>query len=97
MSPWSVYYQQFASELSGKMENITRSFPMLFTRSLSEMLKVHQDFDFIPNKLKKIIASTPILRSHIDQFFVSPSIKVSQLKQIHFEGSDHWGFIAELE
>lgn len=70
---------------------------MLFTRSLSEMLKVHKDFDFIPNWIQKIIANTPILRSHIDQFFVSPTVQVSHLKQIHFEGSDHWGFVADLE
>lgn len=92
-----MYYEHFASGLSGKLENMTRSFPMLFTRSLSEMLTVHQDFDIIPKGLQKVIKNMPLLRSHIDQFFVSPSVKVSQLKQIHFNGSDHWGFLAELE
>ncbi len=97
VSPRSVYYQQFASGLSGKMENLTRSFSLLFTWSLSEMLAVHQDFDFLPDWLQKSFAKLPFLRSHIDHLFVSPSVKVHALRRIHFEGSDHWGFLFEAE
>lgn len=79
------------------MENLTRSFPLLFTWSLSEMLAVHQDFDFLPDWLQKSFAKLPFLRSHIDHLFVSPSVKVHALRRIHFEGSDHWGFLFEAE
>lgn len=42
VSPWSVYYQDFAQQLSGSMENATRAFPVYFSRNLAKLLRISE-------------------------------------------------------
>lgn len=97
VSPRSIYYKTFAKDLNGELKNATRGFPLLFTWSLSEMLKVHQDFNFLPQRMRTTVSKLPILWSHIDQLFISPSIKIQNLKSIQIPGSDHRGFVFDVE
>lgn len=97
MSPRSAYYKDFAQSLSGTLNNATRSFPLLFTRSLSEMLQVHHDFEFLPLWVRKTAGALPILWSHIDQLFISPNVKIQNLKSIQIPWSDHRGFVFDIE
>jgi hypothetical protein len=64
---------------------------------LSEMLRIHKDFSFLPNWFRNNIWYFPILWSHIDQAFVSKSLQVSNFKKIHFMGSDHDWMVFEIE
>lgn len=97
LSPWSHYYKTFVNDFQWKFRNITRSVPMLFTRNLSEMLKIHKDFTFLPTRFRKYIWYFPILWSHIDQAFVTNSLKVKNFKKIHIDWSDHDWFVFEIE
>ena len=97
ISPWSNYYKDFARSLSGELQNSTRNFPFLFTWSLSEMLKVHHDFEFLPLWLRIGAGKFPLLRSHIDHLFISPNVKIQNLKSIQIPGSDHRGFVFDIE
>lgn len=47
VSPWSIFYKRFSITFP-MLENITRSQSIFFSWSLSEMLKIHNDFDFLP-------------------------------------------------
>lgn len=96
ISPWSAYYHDFTKGLSGNLENATQYFPLLFTWSLGNMLKIHQDFEFLPTWLKQSLAYLP-LWSHIDHLFISPQVKLKYLKRIQFPGSDHSGFVFDIE
>ena len=87
ISPWSKYYEDFADQLSGKMENATRAFPYYFSWNLAKLLKISRTLEGVPE----------ILFSHIDQLFVSKATKVKSITPLQFSGSDHKGFIFELE
>ena len=97
VSPWSSNYKTFDSSISGRLKNITRIPPMFFSWNLAEMLKVHKDFDFLPQRFKKNVGYFPILRSHIDQAFISPSVKIANFKKIHIDWSDHDGIVFDIE
>ena len=97
ISPWSNYYKDFARSLSGELQNSTRNFPFLFTWSLSEMLNVHHDFEFLPLWLRTVTGKLPLLRSHIDHLFISPNVNIQNLKSIQIPGSDHRGFVFDIE
>ena len=47
ISPWSVFYKRFEKSFP-LLVNITRSQPIFFSWNLAEMLKIHKDFDFLP-------------------------------------------------
>jgi hypothetical protein len=64
---------------------------------LAEMLKIHKDFDFLPEWFRNNVWYFPILWSHIDQAFVSKSLQVSNFKKIHIDGSDHDWMVFEIE
>ena len=96
-SPRSAYYADFAGSFSGTLENITKTFPILFTRNLWEMLNVHKDFSFLPLWIRKAWGYFPFFQSHIDHVFLSPNLKFKNLKKIQIPGSDHSGFIFEIE
>ena len=96
-SPRSAYYADFAESFSGTLENITKTFPILFTRNLWEMLNVHKDFSFLPLWIRKAWGYFPFFQSHIDHVFLSPNLKFKNLKKIQIPGSDHSGFIFEIE
>lgn len=96
VSPWSVFYKRFAQSFP-LFDNITRSQPVFFSWNLAEMLKIHKDFDFFPDWFRNNVWYFPILWSHIDQAFVSNSLKVSNFKKTHIEGSDHDGMVFEIE
>lgn len=87
MSPWSFYYQQFAHTLEGKMNNITRTFPILFTWNLSKLLEISGTVSGLP----------PLLRSHIDQVFLSPQVTLGSIKPFQIFGSDHRGFLLSIK
>lgn len=69
------------------MDNATRSFPYYFSWNLSKLLKISGTLEGVPE----------ILFSHIDQLFVSKATKVKSITPLQFSGSDHKGFIFELE
>jgi hypothetical protein len=54
ISPWSVYYEKF-SKAFPSFENITRSQKLFFSWNLAEMLKIHKDFDFLPEWFRKYV------------------------------------------
>lgn len=87
ISPRSLYYEQFAKKLEGKLENATRSFPMYFSRDLAKLLEISGTIKGVPS----------LLWSHIDQLFISPSVKMNALKAIQVLGSDHRGFSFKVE
>lgn len=95
-SPWSTYYQNFTTQLSGIIENATRAFPLVFTRDLGKMIEFHKDLAFLPNSIRNIWKYLP-LQSHIDQLFISQSVKIQNLKTLQITGSDHKGFVFEIE
>ena len=45
LTPWSVYYKDMSQVFSGKLTDVTKQFPVLFTRSLFEfpLVKAHID------------------------------------------------------
>lgn len=87
ISPWSTYYEDFAKELSGQMENATRSFPYYFSWNLAKLLRISGTLNGVPE----------LLYSHIDQLFVSKAMKIKSITPLQFSGSDHKGFIFEIE
>ena len=87
ISPWSKYYEEFSNELSGTMDNATRSFPYYFSWNLSKLLKISGTLEGVPE----------LLYSHIDQLLVSKNLKIKSLTPLQFSWSDHKGFLFEIE
>ena len=96
VSPRSIFYKKFAESFPS-FKNITRSQKIFFSWNLSEMLKIHKDFEFLPKRFRNNIGYFPLLWSHIDQIFVSNSVKVSNFKKIHIAWSDHDWVVFEIE
>ena len=88
VSPWSVFYKRFEQSFP-LFENITRSQPIFFSWNCAEMLKIHKDFEYLPEWFRNYVWYFPILWSHIDHVFVSNSVKVADFRKIHIDWSDH--------
>lgn len=86
VSPWSKFYKAFEQKLDGKLINSTRAFPMFMSWDLAKLLDI-ADIATLPS----------LLKSHIDHSFVSPWLKVSQLRPVQFSGSDHTGLVFLIE
>ncbi|MDO4713395.1 MAG: hypothetical protein Q4B28_01765 [bacterium] len=86
VSPWSQFYKAFEQKLDGKLINSTRAFPIFMSWDLSKLLRI-ADIAELPS----------FLRSHIDHSFVSPELKISELRAIQFAGSDHTGLVFVME
>lgn len=94
-TPWSAYYKSFEKWFNWKLVNITRDRPII-TWDLWEMVKINDKrFWIIPEWIRNIISYIP-LYCHIDQIFVSKSIKVWDLRKIHIDWSDHYGFVVKI-
>ena len=96
VSPWSIFYKRFAQSFP-LFNNITRSQKIFFSWNLAEMLKIHTDFAYLPQWFRDNVWYFPILWSHIDHAFVSESLKVSDFKKIHIDGTDHDGMVFSIE
>ena len=96
VSPWSIFYKRFAQSFP-LFNNITRSQKIFFSWNLAEMLKIHEDFSFLPQWFRDNVWYFPILWSHIDHVFVSDSLKVSDFKKIHIDWTDHDWMVFSIE
>ncbi len=88
VSPWSIFYKRFAQSFP-LFENITRSKAAFFSWNWAEMLKIHDDFDFLPEWFREYVWYFPIIWSHIDHIFVSNNIHVADFRKVHVDWSDH--------
>ena len=97
MSPWSIYYQQFAQKIDGILRNTTARFPFMMTRSVSRLLKMEKELPTLSARLKRILSFALPIESHIDHVFISPKVAVDGIQTVQFPGSDHKGYSFDMQ
>ena len=97
VSPWSIYYQQFARKIDGILRNTTARFPFMMTRSVSRLLKMEKELPTLSARLKRILAFALPIESHIDHVFISPKVAVDRIQTVQFPGSDHKGYSFDMQ